>query len=128
MKTESLRKLSTVSTAQPPIPEDVPDTHAPFDDSTLKQPLDKNTLPMLRAALEARKLDASGLKAVLVARLSAALGAEEGNGERAMAERAAMQAVEAVAAMAARPRAMGSQVPHFSGHCRKAPYPCCVTR
>ena len=36
---------------------------------------------MLRAALEARKLDASGLKAVLVARLSAALGAEEGNGE-----------------------------------------------
>eukprot|EP00310_Coccolithus_braarudii_P005033 CAMPEP_0183378350 /NCGR_PEP_ID=MMETSP0164_2-20130417/124868_1 /TAXON_ID=221442 /ORGANISM="Coccolithus pelagicus ssp braarudi, Strain PLY182g" /LENGTH=162 /DNA_ID=CAMNT_0025555903 /DNA_START=56 /DNA_END=544 /DNA_ORIENTATION=- len=41
----------------------------------LLQPLSKMTVPMLRAALEERSLDSSGLKAVLVSRLQEAIDA-----------------------------------------------------
>ena len=80
--TSSLRKLAAVSTAQPDIPEELPETHAAFDDATLQQPLQKNSVMVLKAALQARDLDTSGRKSDLVARLSAALGAQEGQGDR----------------------------------------------
>ena len=80
--TSSLRKLAAVSTAQPDIPEELPETHAAFDDATLQQPLQKNSVLVLKAALQARDLHTSGRKSDLVARLSAALGDQEGQGDR----------------------------------------------
>ena len=57
---ESLRRLAEVSNAQPAVSDDnVPTTHARDgggggDEDALRRPLHKNTMPVLRAALESR--------------------------------------------------------------------------
>jgi len=77
----SLKKLSEVRPDVQSIPAVPPATHrnsgrAGCDQDELQFPLEKNAVVVLRRELEGRGLDTSGLKAVLVDRLRAALECE----------------------------------------------------